>query len=93
MFFYEILKSKSRIKVNNLNPQDLETETGGDAVLKFKEIEKLKVEDFKQYNIFSQQFNFALKKPISPSQIEISQIEIISKNGADINYRLKNYVG
>lgn len=81
------------LKVNNINPINLETEIGENAILKLNEIEELKKTDIETYNVLSQQFNFALTKPIDFINIDVYKIEIIRVNGFEIDYELDNYVG
>jgi len=84
--------NKILIKVKNINPNDLETETGKNAVEKLKEIDLLKTTDIDTYNILSQQFNFALKVPIDYSELEILEISLGRNKENKTIYNLKKYV-
>lgn len=81
------------MKVNNINPNEIETEHGENAMQKINEINELKEDDYETYSILSQQFNFALLKPIPFENIEVYNVKIKKIVRTQIEYELENYVG
>jgi len=83
---------KLLLKVNNIDPNILETEKGGCAIDKLKEMALQKKQDPSVFDVLSQQYNFATKETIDFKNIDVYEIKKLKTNGMEVKCELIKHI-